>query len=104
MCAASPFLCSHAGIYYLGFFDYFMSNIPFTVWILMEIYFFVHVFPFSEMAETIHHYTKVRTPKVIHYCLTSYWLPGLLFINLILSIYNQVQFCILRFMYLETIP
>jgi len=35
MCLASPFLCSHAGIYYLGFFDYFMSNIPFTVWILM---------------------------------------------------------------------
>ena len=47
LCLASPLLASHAGIYWLGWFDYFMSNIPFTFWVLLELYVFVHVFPFS---------------------------------------------------------
>ena len=69
-----------------------MSNIPFTFWVLTELYFFVHVFPFEEMASAIHRYTKVQTPAIIKYCLTSYWLPGLLIGNLVLATYDQVKF------------
>ena len=47
LCIGSPWLSSHAGIYYLEYIDYFMSNIPFTLWVLVELYFFVHVFPFD---------------------------------------------------------
>lgn len=32
--AGCPTLTSHAGVYYLEFYDYFMSNIPFTLWAL----------------------------------------------------------------------
>ena len=47
LCIGAPLLASHAGIYYLQFIDYFMSNIPFTLWVMVELYFFVHVFPFD---------------------------------------------------------
>jgi hypothetical protein len=29
----APTLTSYAGIYYLSFYDYFTSNIPFTLWV-----------------------------------------------------------------------
>ena len=47
LCVGAPVLCSHAGLYWLRFFDYFMSNIPFSAWVLVELYFFVYVFPWS---------------------------------------------------------
>ena len=68
-----------------------MSNIPFTVWVMLELYFFVHVFSFDEMSAAILKYTKVPTPLYIKYCLKSYWLPGLLCANLMFAIYNQVN-------------
>ena len=35
LCIGAPTLTSHAGIFYLEFYDYFMSNIPFTFWVLV---------------------------------------------------------------------
>jgi len=35
LCVGAPVLCSHAGLYWLTFFDYFMSNIPFTTWVIL---------------------------------------------------------------------
>ena len=35
LCVGAPTLASHAGIYYLQFYDYFMGNLPFTVWVLV---------------------------------------------------------------------
>lgn len=49
ICIGAPTLTSSAGIYYLSFYDYFTSNIPFTLWVTLELFFFVHVFKFQEL-------------------------------------------------------
>jgi SNF family Na+-dependent transporter len=90
ICIGCPTLSSHAGIYYLEFYDFFLSNIPFTAWVLTELYFFVHVVPFGELTGAIARYTKVPTPWIIEYCLKSYWLPGLLLANLFFATWNQL--------------
>jgi hypothetical protein len=90
MCIGGPTLASQAGIYYLEFYDYFMSNIPFTLWVTIELYVFVYLFPLSELETKIKKYTKVKTPWIIEYCLKSYWLPGLLIANLFFATWNQV--------------
>ena len=47
LCIFCPFLTSSAGIYYVGFFDDFITNIPFSLGALTTYYLFVHKFPFS---------------------------------------------------------
>lgn len=84
-------LTSSAGIYYLDFYDYFMSNIPFSLWALLEVYFFVHVFKFRELTRQIARYTKKETPWIVSYCIQSYWLPGLLIANIFFATINQVN-------------
>lgn len=84
-------LTSSAGIYYLDFYDYFMSNIPFSLWALIEVYLFVHVFKFRELTYQIKRYTKKETPWIVKYCLQSYWLPGLLIANIFFATINQVK-------------
>jgi hypothetical protein len=41
-----PSLTSHAGIYYLEFYDYFISNMSFLLAAITEIYVFVYLFDF----------------------------------------------------------
>ena len=66
---ASPTLTSYAGLYYLQFYDYFISNLPFTLWVMTELYVFVYLFPFSELESAILRYTKMPTPAYIRFFL-----------------------------------
>lgn len=43
----APFLTSHAGIYYLGFFDTFVATIPLSLGALIEYFLFIKIFPFQ---------------------------------------------------------
>lgn len=44
-----PLLTSSAGVYYLSFFDNFVSSVPFSLGAVIEYYIFVYMFPFSEL-------------------------------------------------------
>lgn len=46
---ACPSLTSHAGIYYLEFYDYFISNLPFLMTAIVEVYVFVYLFKFKDL-------------------------------------------------------
>lgn len=65
----APTLTSHAGIYYLQFYDKFISNVPFTLNALIELYLFVHLFKFSELDNQISRYTGERTLAGIRWML-----------------------------------
>lgn len=67
-----------------------MSNLPFTLWVTVELFFFVYIFKLEELTNAIHHYTKNETPWIIKYCLQSYWLPGLLLANIFFATIDQV--------------
>lgn len=83
-------LTSRAGIYYLDFYDYYLSNILFSLWVLVELIFFVHVFKFTELTGAIKRYTKQETPWIVVSSLQSYWLPGLLSANIFFATIEQV--------------
>jgi SNF family Na+-dependent transporter len=85
-----PSLTSHAGIYYLEFYDHFISSIPFLLAGIVEIYVFVYLFKFSELEREIVKYTKTPTPFIIRFFLESKLLLLLLCGSLLIGFLNQV--------------
>lgn len=85
-----PSLTSHAGIYYLEFYDHFISNVPFVLAGIAEIYIFVYLFKLSELEREIVKYTKTPTPFIIRFFLESKLLILLLCGSLLIAFVNQV--------------
>ena len=60
--------------------------------IIVDLYFFVYLFPFSELEQAIVRYVRQATPAFLHYLLHSKLLAALLGVNFAIGVVNQVQF------------
>ena len=87
----SPALTSSAGIHFLEFFDYFITNIPLALGVIIELYVFVYLFPLDELEGAILRYVKIPTPAYIRWMLQSKLLVGVVGLIFVIGVLTQVH-------------
>ena len=87
----SPFLASYAGIYYLEFFDSFISSVPLSLGAVIEYWLFVRVLSFDELQRETEKYNGEKAPQWIENLIKGKVVYGILLANLALALFNQVH-------------
>lgn len=85
-----PFFTCSAGIYYLAFFDTFVTDINLPLGAFIELYVFVYVFDFESLEKEVQKHVGCETPGMIKWALKSRLLIVILAGVLLLGLINQI--------------